>query len=260
MVDPVAPRFRVFPDLLSASRALAKALAERLRSLQTLSGRLGLVLPGGETPRVLFRLLSGPFREQIPWQNLHLFWGDERCVPPDHPDSNYRLATETLLPGLPIPPEQIHRIPTELGTPDTVADAYERVVRTWMAARGRPDGARRTFDVVLLGLGNDGHTASLFPGSPAVAETDRYVVGVAQSPTPPLWPRVTLTLRALAGARDAYFLVAGLEKHPVFARIRSNVASARSLSPAARVLPQERLVWFVDEATDRGLGGTSSSR
>jgi len=136
-------------------------------AIQAERGYFTLALAGGQTPRSLYRLLAREYRERIPWPQVHLFWGDERCVPPDDPDSNFAAAHETLISKVPLPSQNIHCIPTEIGPPEKAADVYEQVLREFF------EGTSPTFDVVLLGVGEDGHTASLFPGDPVLQERKR---------------------------------------------------------------------------------------
>ncbi len=168
-------------------------------------GAFSLVLSGGRTPVLLYTLLaSAPFRDRIPWARAHLFWGDERCVPPEHPESNYGLARRTLLDHVPIPPEQVHRILGERA-PEEAALAYEATLRHFFPGESEP-----RFDLVLLGLGEDGHTASLFPGTSALWQRDRWTVALDGGPGRG-W-RVSLTPGAINGARKVLFLVSGRTK------------------------------------------------
>ncbi len=222
--------------------ALARAAAEewRVRALATASGRFAVALAGGSTPRALYALLAdprAPYREALPWARTHVFFGDERTVPPDHPESNYGTAREALLARVPIPPENVHRIRGE-EDPVAAARSYEDDLRAFF---GRPP----RFDLVLLGLGADGHTASLFPGSPALEEPRL----VAAPFVPALGARrITLTLPALDAASRVVFLVSGATKAPAVALILSGGPGSEAL-PAARVRPLDGTVlWLVDRA------------
>jgi 6-phosphogluconolactonase len=204
---------RNFPNLDTLTDAAAEAVADSLRAAVAARGEFVLALAGGSTPRPLYeRLAAAPYRH-LPWDRVHFFWGDERCVPPDHLDSNYRLAAEALLAHLDLRPEQIHRLPGELAPPAGAAQA-EAELRAFFADREPRDGSP-VFDLILLGAGPDGHTASLFPGRPALEETQRWVVAEDHPGRPPLVPRLTLTLPVLNAARAVLFLVAGVEKRPV---------------------------------------------
>jgi 6-phosphogluconolactonase len=167
-------------------------------------GTCSLVLSGGSTPRTLCRLLASQFRTEIPWAHVQVFWGDERYVPPEDSRSNYRMAKEALLDDVSCPPGNIHPMPTHSPTADVAARDYERTLRNHFV------GESPHFDIVLLGIGDDGHTASLFPGSLALAERTRWVVA-AQAPVAPQM-RLTLTLPALTGAAVVHVLVAGATK------------------------------------------------
>ncbi len=202
-------------------------------------GRVAISLSGGSTPRRLYQLLSeAPFRDAMPWDRIHWFWGDERFVPPDHPDSNYRMAREALLSRATIPAANIHRVETS-GDPADAAGAYERTLKSYYQAEIL-DPARPLFDVELLGLGPDGHTASLFPGTKALDERRRWVAEVVGAKPE---ERITLTYPVLESSRHTAFLAAGADKCEPLARV---LAGDREL-PAARVQPVGELVWFVDE-------------
>jgi 6-phosphogluconolactonase len=196
-------------------------------------GRFAVALSGGSTPRALYARLA---TLQLPWQAIHLFWGDERCVPPDHPDSNYRMTAESLLDQILIPPENIHRIPGEL-PPEQAAEAYEQDLRAFFGDSPR-------FDLVLLGMGDDGHTASLFPGAPALAESVRWAVATEHTAPPlPLVSRVTLTFGVFNAACRVVFLVSGSGKAPRLAEIQRGGSSL----PAAHIQPQDgELLWLMD--------------
>lgn len=202
------------------------------------SGRFAAALSGGNTPRALYAVLAAvPFRERIAWDRVHLFWGDERAVPADHPDSNYRLAYETLLSKVPIPEKNIHRIKTELG-PEKAAAAYEDSLRTFFALTG---GAWPRFDLILLGVGEDGHTASLFPGSGAIHEEKRLAVATYVEKLKS--HRITLTLPVLNHAANVFFLVSGESK----AKVVKEILASPTKLPAAQVEPADgRLLWLLD--------------
>ena len=198
-----------------------------------------VALAGGATPRRLYELLATPeLQGRIPWAKLHFFWGDERLVPPDHPESNYRLAREALLRHVPLPRENIHPVAVQ-SSPEATALAYEQELRAhFRQRRGAP-----AFDVILLGLGADGHTASLFPRAAPLAERERLVVA-AYSPVGGA-PRVTFTLPLINQARQIFFLVAGEDKA---AALRLAVEAPGTL-PAQQVAPRQgALVWLVDSA------------
>ena len=242
MAEPLAAELVVAPDLealsrLAASRAAAVAAAAAQR------GRCTIALSGGTTPQRLYQLLASEHRLDAPWQQAEWFWGDERCVPPDHPDSNYRAAFAALLGPLRVPSDMIHRMACD-GAPADAAARYDAVLRD------RLTGGR--FDLVFLGVGADGHTASLFPGSPALDEQDRWALAVTGGPELAVRERITLTYPVLDRARTVFMLAAGAAKRPVIQRM---LAGERA-DPAARVRPDGELVWFVDQAA-RGEAPTA---
>ena len=228
-------------EILADAPALARRVAEWMTAAALAAkGAFRVSLSGGSTPKALYALLaSDDFRGRFPWTRVSWYWGDERFVPPDHPESNYRMAREAMLAKAPVPPENIHPIPTD-GTPEDAARRYER---TLQSAYGAPtlDPARPLFDVMLLGLGTDGHTASLLPGDPTLEERTRWAVPVSHG-RPEV--RITLTFPAIESSRHVAFLVEGKSKAPTLAAIRAG----ESQLPAARVRPMGELVWFVDRA------------
>lgn len=226
---------KVLPDAESVHGAAAERFLAAAREAVELRGRFMVALSGGSTPRDLYRRLAeSPYRDQVPWARTYVLFGDERCVGPDDPRSNYRMAMDTLLHRVPVPVEQILRVTGEATDPARAAAAYEAELRGLFAAEG---SAR--FDLVLLGVGTDGHTASLFPGSGALEETSRWV---AASFVPKLgsW-RVTLTLPALNAARRVLFLVTGEPKARVFAEAFGS-APHPSPHPCELVAPTDGLV------------------
>ena len=208
------------------------------------AGRFSVALSGGSTPRALYRLLAEPpFGEAIDWRRVHLFWGDERFVPPDHPDSNYRLAREAFISRVPIPAANVHPIPTEGGDPEATAAQYEETLRHFFAT---PEGEMPHFDLILLGMGAEGHTASLFPGSPALDEHDRLVVAT-YIPKLGAW-RLTLTPPVLRCARHVLFLVSGLDKASALREVLEGPYDPRRL-PAQVARPDKGdLTWLADGA------------
>lgn len=205
-------------------------------------GAFRVALSGGTTPRAAFEVLAdarGPYVASIPWDRTHVYFGDERQVPPDSEHSNARMACEALLRHVPIPDEQIHRIRGENPDPDRAAEEYEEILRDQF--RLAP-GDRPRFDLVLLGMGADGHTASLFPGARALEEKDRLVVAT-QAPVEPRG-RITLTYPVLNAAAAVMVLVTGTAKGSAFARVRAGADL-----PAARIRPVDgSLLWLADRA------------
>jgi 6-phosphogluconolactonase len=231
----------IHPNANALSNAGAKQFATLAESAIALRGVFNVALAGGSTPRQLYRrLVQPPYLDGLDWLNIHFFFGDERCVPPDHPDSNYGMASETLLAHIPLPETNIHRIPGEL-PPTQAAEAYAAELQTAFG------GLLPEFDLVLLGLGDDGHTASLFPGARALNETERWVTAVDHTtPPPPLLPRITLTLPVLNAARSVLFLVSGAAKAQVLARVLENKPD--DPLPARQVKPVNgSLLFLADE-------------
>ncbi len=227
----------VFPDPSSLVEQAADHILQAAEEAVRQRGCFNLALAGGNTPRMLYRRLAEPdLASRFPWAQTHVFWGDERCVPPDHPESNYRMAADLLLQHVPLPPEHIHRMEGEQ-PPHQAAARYQ-------ARLAEHFGGRPRFDLILLGLGEDGHTASLFPNTPGMDDPDRWViVAPHDSPPPPLVTRLSLTLPVLNAARRVIVLVSGASKAPILAR----VAQGDSTLPAAHLQPAEGdLLWLAD--------------
>jgi len=228
-------------EILANPEALSHRIAYWMLELATTTdGAFSVALSGGSTPQRLYQLLAGPpYRDSFPWLRTHWFWGDERFVPHDNALSNYRMVQKALLSRAPIPASNIHPIPTEGVTSEAAASAYEHELKVFYGA-GRLDPARPLFDVTLLGLGSDGHTASLFPGTTVLAERDRWVAAVGAETE----MRITLTYPALESSSHVAFLVAGEDKRTMLGRIRSGDDSV----PAARLHPIGALRVFADAA------------
>jgi 6-phosphogluconolactonase len=225
-----------------SAAVLARDVAEWLCNLARASdSAFAVCLSGGSTPRRMYENLAAPeIASRFPWSRAHWFWGDERFVPHDHPDSNYRMAHEAFLSRVPVPDSNIHAIPTEGLSPDQAATAYEMTLKRFYGADVLA-ADRPLFDVTLLGIGDDGHTASLFPGQPALRETQRWTVAVVGAKAE---ARITLTYPALDSSRDLAFLATGPEKRGVVARAQKGDKAI----PAAAVRPVGRLYWFTDRA------------
>lgn len=240
---------RVLPDAAALAHAAAEEVVGRVVDAVATRGVATVALAGGSTPRACYALLAaenGPHRARVPWAALHVFWGDERHVGPDHADSNYRMARETLLARVPLPETNVHRVPAEDPDAALAAARYEREVLGFFASRGLLAAGRPRFDLVLLGMGADGHTASLFPGTAAVRETERVVAA--------LWVprlgahRVTLTPPILNAAAAVVFLVAGADKAGTLAAVLEGPRQP-DLYPSQAVRPASgALVWLVDRA------------
>lgn len=238
MMDAASTESRTF----ESAEALAHDVAGWLCGLAKASDRVFAVsLSGGSTPRRLYECLAAPaIASRFPWNRVHWFWGDERFVPHDHRDSNFRMARDAFLSRVPVPNDNVHAVPTEDVSPEQAAAAYESTLQGFYGAdRLAPD--RPLFDVTLLGIGDDGHTASLFPGQPALQEMRRWVVAVIGAKSE---PRITLTYPALDSSRDVAFVATGQEKRGVVAQAR---AGDRRI-PAGVIRPVGRLHWFTDRA------------
>src|SRR4030081_1730933 len=226
--------------------ALAKAAADRVMArIDANQARIAICLTGGSSPKQLYALLaSDAYRSRIPWDRVHWFIGDERFVPADDPLNNMRVARAIFLDRC-APAANIHPIPTataDPADPDRGAALYEQELKSFYGA-DILDPARPLFDLVLMGVGPDGHTASLFPGYPALDETSRWVVGVPKANVEPFVPRVTLTLPTLASCREMLFEVAGAGKRAILTR----VLAGENL-PAGRAGSIGETVWLVDQA------------
>jgi 6-phosphogluconolactonase len=245
MTTPMSGHPGIVWEILADLEALTqRAAGWLLAAARAQEGIFAVALSGGATPRRLYEVLAEPpYRDAFPWPRVHLFWGDERFVPHDDSLSNYRMVREALLSRTPIPDANIHAVPTEGLTPDAAAAAYERELKSFYGA-ARLDPARPLFDVVLLGLGPDGHTASLFPGSAVLGERDRWVAAVVGAKSE---ARITLTYPALESSRRTAFLVAGSEKRAILARYRAGDDAL----PAVRLRPAGTLIVFADVAATR---------
>jgi 6-phosphogluconolactonase len=231
-----APRTEIFDD---AGQFASRAAAWIAGLIAAKNGGFRIALTGGETPRALYRELGARFQGSLDWTRVEFYWGDERFVAPESPLSNYRMASETLLAQIAAPEANIHPIPTS-GDPDEAAWSYEATLKRAYGADSL-DRARPLFDLVLLGLGDDGHICSLLPGSPALEERQRWVVPVAHG-RPEM--RITLTYAPIQSSRVTAFLVVGEKKAEAFRAVRAGDATL----PGARLRPEGELVWLVDRA------------
>jgi 6-phosphogluconolactonase len=230
----------VLPD----TQAIAENAAERLIArIAEASGPAAVCLTGGSSPQLLYRLLARePYRSRVPWARVHWFMGDDRFVPPDDARSNMGMAQRLFLDPVNAPRENIHPMPTTLGSPDAAARRYQAELKRFYG-RDRFDAAQPLFVLVLMGVGPDGHTASLFPHAPALREQERWVVGVDHAGLEPFVPRVTLTFPALASTREMLFLVDGEDKRGILTRVFANEDL-----PAAWAHASGELFWLIDRA------------
>ena len=230
----------VLSDADAVAERAAAIICERATGK---AGRAAICLSGGSTPRRLYeKLAAEPCRSALPWPRMHWFWGDERFVPADDERSNARMVRQTLLDKVDAPADTIHPIRTEANGPEECATLYEEELKRFYGA-DHLDPGRPLFDVTLLGLGEDGHTASLFPGSAALEIRQRWAVPVPHAAVEPYVPRITLTLPALASSRVVLFLVTGANKREILTRVL-----AGDDLPAARVRANGHLQWLLDRA------------
>jgi len=241
---------RRFKNNEEMSGAAAWFIVEATRDFVNQQGFFTLALSGGRTPKKLYEALAQPlFSERVPWKRVHLFWTDERCVSPDHAHSNFRLARDKFLSVVPVPEENIHRMPGEVVPPEEAAARYEKTLEEFFGCG--PDQPFPGFDLALLGLGPDGHTASLFPESEALFEAKRRVVPAVPPPgAEPDVGRLTLTIPTLNASKNVIFLVSGPGKEAVVERIFENPPVAARGYPAARIQPRGKLVWFLDQSNE----------
>ena len=216
-----------------------------IRNAAARNGQCSLLLAGGSTPRATYESLAARHRE-LPWAQVHFFWGDERVVAPDDHRSNARMAREALIDRVRCPPANVHPIPAGLLSTEAAARRYEDTLRAHFP------GELPLFDLVLLGLGEDAHTASIFPGSPALVESERWVMAVLTPAEPPL--RITVTMRALTAAAQLFVLVSGAGKAEALRRALDPASELSRYPGAALRLAGERVVWWADRAAAPGSG------
>jgi 6-phosphogluconolactonase len=246
---PLSPEIRVLKTSQELFSAAAAEFAAQASAVVRARGRFTVALSGGSTPRSLYALLAT--KPEIPWDKICFFWGDERHVPPDHPDSNYRMANEAMLSKVPVRPEHIFRIRGEEKDAEAAARQYEQTLRDFFHLS---PGSSPRFDLILLGLGPDGHTASLFPGTAALQESRRLVVAnwVEKFKT----FRITFTFPVLNAAACVLFLASGKDKT---ATLREVLENPSANLPSQGVRPSHgKLIWMVDEAAASALSATTS--
>lgn len=245
MANKPPNRLFIASDSAALARRAAREFVEAAEEAVAARGRARIAISGGTTPRSAFELLadpSQPWLARMPWERLHLWWVDERCVPPDHPDSNYRMAREGFLDHVPLQPGQIHRIRGELD-PEIAAARYESELRD---SFGLEDGEIPSFDLIALGMGADGHTASLFPGTAALREINRLAVANFVPQQKDNW-RVTLTVPVLDQARRVFFLIDGADKAQA---LRNVIVGARDPErfPSQLIQPSGAiLLWILGQ-------------
>ncbi len=233
-------------DLEALSRKAAEFFVALSEECIKKKGRFTVALSGGSTPVRLYALLGcAPYKQMISWERVHLFWADERFVPRDHRDSNYRNLNENLLKKIPIPAGNVHPVRTDMPISISV-DAYEEEVRAFLRTS---QGKSPRFDLIILGIGEDGHTASLFPGSEVLKERERLVASVGDEKHK--HPRVTLTTVVINNAANIFFLVSGKEKAPIMKKV---IEDRDSSLPASLIEPKGgNLLFLLDEDASRFL-------
>lgn len=251
MSDPVKREVLLFPDAALLVRHTATEFVDAASDAVTKTGSFTVALSGGSTPKALHHLLADDpaFRSRVPWDKMHLFFGDERHVPPDHQDSNYLMAVETLISRAPLKPDQITRIKGEYRDTEKAALEYQQALRAYFKLQ---DGELPRFDLVLLGMGDEGHTASLFPGTKALhPSSSRFVVRnwVGKLFT----ERITLTAPAINNANQVIFLVTRADKAPALKAVLEGPYEPEQL-PAQLIQPATgKLLWLVDHAAGNML-------
>jgi 6-phosphogluconolactonase len=244
---PLDADVQIFEDASALADAAARAVVDAAREAVAARGRFTVALAGGATPSATYmRLAQSPHVEAMPWSRTFVFFGDERCVAPDHPESNYRMAQETLLGKVSVPSAQVFPIATADADTEAAATAYAKKLAEVFGTRR---GGLPRFDLVLLGMGLDGHTASLFPGSPVLKEVFRTVAAV-HAAAAAIPQRLTLTFPVLNAAGRVVFLVSGAEKAKAVKAVLRDGAAL----PAAMVRPDGALVWMLDRAAAGLLG------
>jgi 6-phosphogluconolactonase len=242
---PTVPDIRIYRDSQAWAEAAAEFVLEVGKEAVRTNGRFLIALSGGTTPETLYRALTSPaFADRFDWSRTTFFFSDERCVPPDDPRSNYALAKKILFTPLNIMPSQVYRMAGESSDPQAAAFEYEQQLRL---ATKTSSSAQPSLDLVLLGLGEDGHTASLFPGASILRDRQRVIAATLSPKDPP--NRLTMTLAAINRASVILFLVTGSGKGGVVRAILDPRTEAERQLPASLVSPEEgRLIWFLDQA------------
>lgn len=243
----MALRIEILPNRTDLIRHARSRLLDRLQSAAQTQSIVTLALSGGSTPKPLYESL---IESDLPWHKLHIFWGDERYVPNDHPDSNEKMTREVWLNHSPIPPENIHPVPTDLPTPIAAAEAYEQTLRKVFDL---PDSTGSpvifpSFDVILLGMGDDAHTASLFPHTEALQVCDRLVTCGEKAGQ----PRITFTVPLINQAQSVLFLLAGESKQAALSQVFAPVAEADQY-PSRLIQPMQECLWMMDLAAGQGI-------
>ena len=231
-----------FSDVHTCIEEAADFICNKASQCVKENGLFTMALAGGATPKALYETLARePYSHRMPWDVTHLFWSDERLVPHDHPDSNYALAYRTMISRVPIPATNVHPAPVESGSAVDAAFRYETLLREFFSDKHH----RQYLDLVLLGLGNDGHTASLFSGSPVLHEKDKWINFVLKPDIAPFHPRITFTLPLINNSDSVLFLITGSRKRDIVERIVGRFSGDDKIYPVSMIKPSGTLVWFI---------------
>lgn len=237
----------IYPDIDALSREAAQYVVRVANESIVTHGRFSIALSGGTTPKKLYGLLGGePYRSQINWALVHIFWGDERCVPPDSPDSNYKMAHEVLLSNIPVPVSQVHRMPAEMADRNAASEQYVLEMQRTFGTNGIPN-----FDLIQLGMGPEGHTASLFPHQASLHEQRRLVMPVSVPKPPP--DRLTFTPPILNAARNVLFLVTGSDKAEALHAVLEGPYQPDEYPAQIVRSTSGEVVWMLDMEAAKGL-------
>ena len=242
MDNAVSKEVRIYPDIELLSQEAAREMVYLIRTVAAEKDSFTIALSGGRTSAALYQLIAGKYSSRIPWDKVHIFWGDERYVPASHTDSNFAMAFKMLISHISIPTQNIHSVPIELKPVEKAAEVYEQMLKGFFLK----ESPFPCLDLILLGVGEDGHTASLFPGDSALREMHRFVVPVIAPANYPPRNRITLTLPVINSADNVFFIAAGSEKNKVISSILEDRETAGRLYPAAMVQPKGRIIWFLD--------------
>jgi 6-phosphogluconolactonase len=237
-------KFLHFSDLESMSLNAAQAMVLHIKQRLKTQNIFSLVLAGGRTPQTLYTVLNKKFHDKLPWQKIHFFWGDERFVEQNHKYSNYRMVKSSLLNSLNIPNSNIHQIKIDIESGKNTACDYEKQIIAYFK-KNYPYTGIPHFDLVLLGMGADGHTASLFPPASAISTRNNLVAYIKTPGLAPFVSRISMTLLLLNNAHTVIFLIYGRDKLPIIEEIRQQPEEASKKYPAALIKPQHELLWYI---------------
>lgn len=243
------PAIKEFKTADEMAEYAAEYVLKKAKDCVKEKGFFTIALSGGQTPiKLHMALAAAPFKEKMPWQKTYIFWGDDRCVPPTDIHSNYKMADDTLLSKISIPDGNIHRILAEIKPPEKAAQLYENDIKAFSKTYSGTE--LLSFDLQIMGIGFDGHTASLFPDDPILNENEKLVAAVNAPEDIPVKKRITFTLPLINNSDEIIFLVSGEEKIKLARKILNDPEKSRLLYPAALVYPKGRLVWCLNEGKD----------